>query len=605
MLCKWCGMESTTTDKCSWCHRPFSTSAAHAPAPQAAPPPSRSAPPVGTRQSAPLATPDDSSNVEDDGSDAADDSPLAHGRTAHGTPWAPAAPPQQPQPQREPYQQETRDQGYQPAPAPPQVRTSGPPSTAPQVRAPAPGPGIPQVRTSQGGHVPAPAMPQVRPAAPSQNQAASSPTGRLSDTGAGTPQVRSTPGSHTPAPGMPPLRTQAPSPGIPVQRTSAGSQEAPHRHVPAPAILPISEGRGGGAAPKSPYASAPPPASQYAPAPPPTNYVPPSAPVVQQPAQGATGRFPVAAPPAQQSAPAPSAPPQRSQPSSPAVPYVSYNKAAPASAPAQRPQPPPVQVRQTAAERFDPSARGHAASIAHGMPVAEPGGLADGMAAQRRVSAAEMHLPSMGVAGAEQSKYYAGQVVDATSGTHYDAATGRPTESPHLRKEPELEIEWEPVTSMATLVARYLCALAGIVALTCLLAHAYREYYVLTLIASMFGAGLLLPIMNVVPKQRDDSDDVWIFMGVTMVFGPAIGLIIYAVIGLLRQSANPAVVGCFIVSIVLQLAVYLAASPTLLLFGPPWVQTAGFDVRVLLVNWCSVAALVGWASANVFHRFDE
>ncbi|HLJ53518.1 MAG TPA: hypothetical protein VKT77_00680, partial [Chthonomonadaceae bacterium] len=23
MLCKWCGMESATTDKCSWCYRPF------------------------------------------------------------------------------------------------------------------------------------------------------------------------------------------------------------------------------------------------------------------------------------------------------------------------------------------------------------------------------------------------------------------------------------------------------------------------------------------------------------------------------------------------------------------------------------------------------
>src|SRR5947209_428777 len=25
MFCKWCGMESVTTDQCSWCHRVFST----------------------------------------------------------------------------------------------------------------------------------------------------------------------------------------------------------------------------------------------------------------------------------------------------------------------------------------------------------------------------------------------------------------------------------------------------------------------------------------------------------------------------------------------------------------------------------------------------
>jgi hypothetical protein len=317
--------------------------------------------------------------------------------------------------------------------------------------------------------------------------------------------------------------------------------------------------------------------------------------------QPQTGRYPDTAPP--QQAPAQSAPPSSAP--QPAVPYVSYGKTQPAQTVGSRPQSPPVQVRQPPVDRNAPPLRGHAASIAHGMPVAEPGGLADGMAAQRRVSAAEMHLPSMAVSGVEQSKYYAGQVVDAVSGTHYDAASGRPTESPHLRKEPELEIEWDPVTSMATLVARYLCALIGIVALTCLIAHAYKEYYIVALVASMFGAGLLLPIMEVVPKQRDDSDDIWIFVGLTMVFGPAIGLIIYGVIGLLRQSANPAVVGCFIVTIVLQLAVYLAASPTRILFGPPWVQTSGFDVLVLLVNWSGVAALAGWASANVFHRFDE
>ena len=89
-----------------------------------------------------------------------------------------------------------------------------------------------------------------------------------------------------------------------------------------------------------------------------------------------------------------------------------------------------------------------------------------------------------------------------------------------------------------------------------------------------------------------------------MLFGPAIGLIIYSIIGLMRQSANPAIVGCFVVSTVLQIAVYLSAGHTLLLFGPPWVQQ-GFNVAVVFVNWCGIASLAGWASANVFHRFDE
>ena len=323
-----------------------------------------------------------------------------------------------------------------------------------------------------------------------------------------------------------------------------------------------------------------------------------------------TSHYPAAQPPSAK--PAPEPPPIAARYAAPIpapkpyVPYIPYTTVAPGAASTPRPQPPPVHVRPPLPDRSVQGARAHGTSIAHGMPVVEPGGLADGMAAQRRVvSAAEMRLPAMGSVGTEQSKYYAGQVVDATSGTHYDAASGRPTDSPHARKESEIDIEWDPVTSMATLVARYLCAFAGVVAIACLLAHAYKEYYVFTLIAAMFGAGLLLPIMEVVPKQRDDSDDVWIFVGLTMVFGPTIGLIIYTVIGLLRQSANPAVIGCFVICIVLQIAVYLAASPTLLLFGPPWVQTSSFNVLQLLINWCGVAALAGWASANIFHRFDE
>lgn len=236
------------------------------------------------------------------------------------------------------------------------------------------------------------------------------------------------------------------------------------------------------------------------------------------------------------------------------------------------------------------------------MPVAEPGGLADGVAAPRTYS--ESHLPSMDAIGAEQSKYYPGKVVDATGGTHYDAASGRPVDAPARRQDSEIEFDWEPVVSMPTLVMRYLCAFAGIVGITCLLAHAYKQDYVITLLAALFFSGVLLPVMDVVPKQRDDADDTWVFAGLLMLFGPAIGMLIYMVIGLMKQSVNPAIVGCFIVSIVLQVAVFLAASPTELLFGPPWVQT-GFHLQALFINWCGLASLAGWAFANVFHRFDE
>ncbi|HLJ55415.1 MAG TPA: hypothetical protein VKT77_10275, partial [Chthonomonadaceae bacterium] len=294
--------------------------------------------------------------------------------------------------------------------------------------------------------------------------------------------------------------------------------------------------------------------------------------------------------------------PQTANRARPLAPGV--GSAQPQSAPATsvpRPQPPPES--RTAGFSAQSGARGHAASLAHGMPAAEPGGLADGMSAPRSY-AMESHLPAMEAVGTEQSKYYPGKVVDATAGTHYDSASGRAVDSSRSQREADIQFDWDPAVSMPTLVARYLFAFAGVVCLTALIAHAYRGYYPIILLAAMFVAGLLLPVMYVVPKQRDDSDDVWVFAGLIMIFGPAIGLIVYSVIGVLKQSVNPAVVGCFAVSIVLQLTVFLAASPTLLLLGPPWVQT-GFDLTTLFVNWSAVASLVGWASANIFHAFDE
>ena len=166
------------------------------------------------------------------------------------------------------------------------------------------------------------------------------------------------------------------------------------------------------------------------------------------------------------------------------------------------------------------------------MPAAESGGLADGMAAPRSSAGiSESRLPPMHMVGAEQSKYYAGQLVDPTAGTHYDAASGRATDAPTRRPESDVEFEWDPVVSIYTLVARYLFAFAGVLGLTCLLAHAYREYYVVTLLTAMFVSGVLLPIMDVVPKQRDDSDDLFIFLGLVMLFGPTIGLVVYGVVG--------------------------------------------------------------------------
>lgn len=275
----------------------------------------------------------------------------------------------------------------------------------------------------------------------------------------------------------------------------------------------------------------------------------------------------------------------------------------------------PVPTKAGAKTAAAPS---RAAALADAAPEAEAGGLADGVSAPRVTpaqAAAEMHVPAMGTFTPAQSKYYPGQVIDPTSGTHYDADSGKPTLTPTVTQKPkskkqaaegDVELHWDsPVSDYMALLTRFLLAFAGILAVAGLLVHAYPAYYVLPLLAALFFAGLLMPIMGVVPKQRDDSDDVWIFAGLMLIFGPAIGLVIYGVIGILRQSVNHAIMGCFVVSVLTQLVIYFTAGQTHLLFGPPWVQVSGFDLRTLFINWAGFVAMAGWFSANMFHKFDE
>lgn len=233
------------------------------------------------------------------------------------------------------------------------------------------------------------------------------------------------------------------------------------------------------------------------------------------------------------------------------------------------------------------------------IPAPEFAGLAQGVAAPRAAPSEASAALGAGTAADTASKYYPGQTTGASP-----ADTPAPDSTKAASKE--LEIEWDgPETTMTTLVIRYLLAFMGILAISALLAHAYNGYYVAVMLVSLFCSGMLLPIMNVVPKQRDDSDDVIIYGILILIFGPAISLIIYAVIGLLKRSVNPALVGCLIVSVLTSIVIALSASPTVISLGPPWVQPHAFDLGALFINWSAFAALAGWFGANIFHRFDE
>ena len=252
----------------------------------------------------------------------------------------------------------------------------------------------------------------------------------------------------------------------------------------------------------------------------------------------------------------------------------------------------------------------------------EAGGLASGNSAPRGMStsssgangsggsaAAAVHAPQLGTFNAQKSKYYADQVIDTVSGTHYDAASGRPT---NVRKgpEPDVILNWddapsEPTTSKIT---RFILVYAAILATVGVFTFAFKPTAIALMCLGLFSAGLLAPVMRAVPWQRDDSDDVIWYALFTVIFGPAIGLIIYGVMGLMKQGVNMAMVGCFLITLTMHIIIYLALSPIYLIqFVPPLLQPGGtLHLNLLLVNaGTGLLTLAGWYFANFFHKLDE
>ena len=225
----------------------------------------------------------------------------------------------------------------------------------------------------------------------------------------------------------------------------------------------------------------------------------------------------------------------------------------------------------------------------------------------------EVNVPTLGTFTATKSKYYAGQVIDPISGTHYDSETGIATASANMPAEPrattaskskKMQVEWLDIqVSQSTLVMRYLLAFLGILGFAGFCAWVFDTVYVVPLLMANFVGALLLPIMKVAPWADEDTEDVLWFVLLTLVFGPFISLIIYGIVSALRQSANPAVVGCFGVAALARLVTELTSGGVVLAHLAPWV--GHFDLKVNLVNWAGLVALLGWYTATMFHKLDE
>ncbi len=631
MFCKWCGLESETSDVCSWCRRPFSATIPAPPASElaaAADTPPTDRPPPQILSSPPPAVTSPISSPLVDYDDLDDDfSPVPFG-AGSVRPAAPAAPP---------------SQGYSiPAQPAPPVRRSDP--ALPRASQP----DVPAAPLMSAPATPTP-PPTTQPPAPAPLPI--SP-------GRGGP-------GYTPAPPRHPGDDRPQLEAIPIKRTGPpAGQSVPVIPIVRPPVVPPAPPAAGATAPPAggrelsvgptPIAPIQPPTQYPSTAPPPVNRTadvplrPEPVPLgdaaqlePEPPAAGGQAPVELGLAPLAEPEPDDFAPP-------PAVVRRPFEVGA---APAQiRPSVPPPGRTATLPPvggvggrtyycrwcgmesdtpdscswcrrdlRNMPSAgvRGPGIVTSKHGPASKRGPIrqptrpapapaktapanngAPGAPAARTASPA---VPQMGTFTAQKSKYYSDKVMDPVSGAHYDADTGKTVEQ---EVEPT-EIEEIDLPRQLVINITFLVVLAGIAAV---IAHASPSLYLVLLGVSNLGAGMMMPLLRTVPFAEDDSGDLGWFLGLTLILGPFVGGITYAFVGMARGGDwNPGIVGLYISYLVLRFALdigsgHLFVAGTSRLAIMPF---SSFDGVTIAAQAMIFLTLAGWYAAYIFHKPDE
>ena len=161
-------------------------------------------------------------------------------------------------------------------------------------------------------------------------------------------------------------------------------------------------------------------------------------------------------------------------------------------------------------------------------------------------------------------------------------------------------------TNDLTQLGIYCGVLVGICIVSALLASRFAvgslgAYFGVLGIAS-FAAGMLMPVLRVVPWSKDDTEDIPWVLGLTTLFGPFAGSMGYGVLGVVRGGEfNPAIVGVFLVSLLLRIVIDLASGHPLSKLVP----FAEMNAAVLVAQVMPFVTLAGWFAAEVFHKPDE
>ncbi len=615
MFCKWCGLESTTTDVCSWCRRPFGSPAQASPASQpaaakaVAPPQQRSS---ASPQAAASPLPDD---MDDDLSPSPFGSPMLPQSPARPV-AAPSAPP----------------------PAPPAAPTA--PVFTPASRPPSPQaapPSAPPARTLP------PAIPPAQRSAPPPPL----PLGRVGSTY--TPPVARQPAEGPSLEAIPirrsglgaPLDIKKPEPPPPsvMPPAHAAPPEAPTAYVaPAPVRLAPPEPEPEPFIPAPPIVAAPPTPAPITP--PPPVVMPPPAPVMAPP--------PVMSPP-----PAPPMAARYNEPD-PIDDEPGFVAQAPRqfdlgsggglapprsplTGPSSSPEPGPFNGRSGGhktlcrwcgmdsdssdtctwcrkdlrslppttpamlqpvgtSKRHNPPNRGPVRQAVSRTPATVP---------STQSSVATAKAPALGSFQAQKSKYYSDKVMDPVSGAHYDPDTGQSVDQVEFKTP---GIGNDEVRSDLQNAGKYLLVLIGVVALLSGIGKFMPSAFLALLAVGAGSAGLLLPMMHVVPFAHQDSDEVTLAVAFMLILGPIVGGICYIVLCLARGSGNPALVGIFITYMLVRVPLDLVTGHPLIFasFLPFTQPPTGVSWADHLVGiYCVGAGVVGWYAADSFRSLDD
>gem|GEM_PF-2910150 len=153
---------------------------------------------------------------------------------------------------------------------------------------------------------------------------------------------------------------------------------------------------------------------------------------------------------------------------------------------------------------------------------------------------------------------------------------------------------------LLTRTIQYLGCLAVIIILSLLVLRQLPSTYLYVMGVANFASCILMPVIGVAPFGEDDSEDIALGLGLFLILGPLAGGITYSVIGMIKQSANPAIIGIFLTYLIirLNLDVFLHRS---LEFMLPWQGgIAEYAPQAIIL-----AGIAGWYAAGVFHKHDE